>query len=110
MNLLYLNSNKMGEGDPELGEKILMLYLTKLLSNSVKIDAVVCVNSATFLTTTNKESIELLKQFEKQGAVISSCGTCLDFYEIRAQLKVGNVGSMDLVVQLMQQSEKIYRP
>jgi intracellular sulfur oxidation DsrE/DsrF family protein len=110
MNLLYLNSDKMGEGDQELGAKLMISYLTKLISNSVKIDAVFCANSAAYLSTTNTAAIELLKTMEANGAVVSTCGTCLEFFELKDSLKVGEIGSMDLLMTLKQQAQKIYQP
>ena len=37
MNFLYLNSDKMGEGDPELGRKLLLVFLEKLAASDVTI-------------------------------------------------------------------------
>ena len=51
MNFLYLNSDKMGEGDPELGRKLLLVFLEKLAASDVTIDVVGCVNNGIFLTT-----------------------------------------------------------
>ena len=107
MKLLYLNSNKMGEGNPKLGEKLLLVFLEKVY-NTIDIDAIVCVNSAVYLTSSN--AVEIFKKFEVKGVAVSSCGTCLDFYNIREKLQVGNVGSMDLLVNLMNQAEKVITP
>ena len=107
MKVLYLNSNKMGEGDPELGKKLLLIFLEKVY-NTIDIDVIVCVNSAVYLTSSNV--VEILRKFEAKGVTVSSCGTCLDFYSIREKLQVGNVGSMDLLVNLMNQAKKVIRP
>ncbi len=110
MKLLYLNSDKLGQGDRELGEKLLISYLKNLISHNIRIHAVFCVNSAAFLTTVNKEAIDNFKEMNAKGAVISTCGTCLDYYNIKDKLQVGEVGSMGLAIQLMQQADKVYRP
>lgn len=110
MNLLYLNSDQIGEGNPELGSKLMLSYLSKVLSQSVKIDVVFCINSAALLTSKNEQAIELLKTLESKGAVISTCGTCLDFFDLKDQLQVGEVGSMDLLITLKQQAHKIFQP
>ncbi len=109
MKVLYLNSNSMGEGSPELGEKLLNAFIEKVY-NTIEIDVVLCVNSGAYLTTTNNKTVELLKLFEQKGTAISTCGTCLDFYNIRENLQVGNVGSMELLVNIMNKAEKIIRP
>ena len=83
------------------------LFLEKIY-NTIDIDAIVCVNSAVYLTSSN--AVEIFKKFDAKGVAVSSCGTCLDFYNIREKLQVGNVGSMDLLVNLMNQAEKVIRP
>ena len=110
MRLLYLNSDKIGDVNSELGEKLLITFLNKVLSQQIEIDVIFCVNSGALLTSTNNNAVEILKKFEKKGTIISTCGTCLDFYNIREQLKVGDIGSMDLLVKLMSQAENILRP
>ena len=110
MTLLYLNSNKMGEGDSLLGEKLMIVFLEKILLQSIKIDTIICVNSAAYLTTVNDKTVSILSKIEEKGTVISTCGTCLDFFEIRNNLRVGDVGSMDLIVKLKDNASKIINP
>ena len=110
MNLLYLTSDVLGTGNNQLGKKLLINFLQNLLSEFVEIDVVFCVNSAVSLTCENDKAIEILKEFNNRGSVISSCGTCLDFYKLKDKLQVGEIGSMSLLIQLMNNSEKIIRP
>lgn len=107
MRVLLLNSNTVGQGNSELGEKLMVSFLNQIVLNKTKIDAVFCVNSGVLLTTSNLNTIPLLKIIEKQGAVISSCGTCLDFYKLTDKLSIGEVGSMNLYVQLLEKADKI---
>lgn len=110
MNLLYINSNRLGEGKEELGQKLLISYLKSLLANKVKIDTIFCVNSAAFLTSENTESVEIFRKMAENGAIISTCGTCLEYYNLKDKLQIGEVGSMSFAIQMMQQADKIYRP
>jgi hypothetical protein len=48
----------------------------------------------------------LLKEMEKLGVEIYSCGTCLTKYNLEAELKVGHRGTMNIVVEGMQDFEK----
>ena len=110
MKLLYINSDTLGQGDNELGEKLLISYLKNLISNNIQIHAVFCVNSGALLTTVNKEAIEIFKGMNAKGAVISTCGTCLEYYKLKDKLQVGEIGSMSLAIQLLKQADKVYRP
>lgn len=111
MNFLYLNSDKMGEGDSELGRKLLLVFLEKLAASDATIDVVGCVNSAIFLTTTpDGPALESLRQLAAKGARIATCGTCLDHHNRRDLLQIGEVGGMDGTVQLMAAADRVIRP
>jgi len=110
MTFLYLNSNAMGSGDVELGKKLLKIFLEKLAASDIQVDLVGCVNSAIWLTSAGSEVLDSLKQLMDKGARIATCGTCLDHYQLRDQLQIGEIGSMDQTVQIMARADKIIRP
>jgi hypothetical protein len=110
MTFLYLNSDQMGGGDPELGEKLLRIFLEKLAASDVKVDLIGCVNSAIFLTTSAGPALLSLQRLADKGARIATCGTCLDHHQLRDKLLIGEVGTMDQTVAVMDQADKIIRP
>lgn len=111
MNFLYLNSDKMGEGDPELGRKLLLIFLEKLANSDVPVDVVGCVNHGIYLTTTpDGPALESLGKLAARGARIVTCGTCLDYHDRRHLLQIGEVGGMDGTVQMMATAERVIRP
>lgn len=111
MNFLYLNSDKMGEGDPELGRKLLVIFLEKLAASDVQVDVIGCVNNGIFLTTTpDGPALESLRRLEARGARIATCGTCLDHHNRHDLLQIGEVGGMDGTVQLMATADRVIRP
>ncbi len=111
MNFLYLSTDKMGEGDPELGHKLLQVFLEKLAASDVPVDVVGCVNNGIFLTTTpDSPALKSLRKLEARGARIATCGTCLDHHDRGKLLQIGEVGSMDDTVQLMATADRIIRP
>jgi intracellular sulfur oxidation DsrE/DsrF family protein len=110
MTFLYLCSDQLGVGGPELGRKLLGMFLGELARSDAKIDLVGCTNSGIFLTTEGSAVIESLRILEKRGARIATCGTCLDHHRLRDKLIVGQVGTMDQMVQAMSKAEKIIRP
>lgn len=110
MTFLYLNSDKMGQGDPLLGKKLMSIFLGELAKSDAKIDLIGCVNSGINLTTKGSEVLASLKELEKQGANIATCGTCLDFHNKRGDLLIGEIGNMSQTIQIMSQADKIIRP
>jgi hypothetical protein len=111
MNFLYLSSDKMGEGDAELGRKLLLVFLEKLADSDVPVDVVGCVNSGIFLTTTpDGTALASLRKLQERGARIVTCGTCLEHYGRTDELQIGEVGSMEGTVQIMATATRVIRP
>jgi len=110
MTFLYLNSNKMGNGDDKLGEILIESFLEKLSNSDIKIDFIGCVNSGVKLTSQGSPVIDILKKFEEKGAKIASCGTCLDYLKRRDKLQIGEIGTMQQSVELMAKADKIINP
>ncbi|MCA9971316.1 MAG: DsrE family protein [Anaerolineales bacterium] len=111
MNFLYLSSDKMGEGDAELGRKLLLVFLEQLAASDVVVDVVGCVNSGILLTTTpDGPALPSLRALQARGARIATCGTCLDHHGRRALLQIGEVGGMAGTVQLMATADRVIRP
>ena len=110
MTFLYLNSDQMGSGDPELGRELLKIFLEKLAGSNVKVDMIGCVNSGIFLTTEGSPVLDSLKILQEKGAQIATCGTCLDYHQRRDKIVIGEVGSMDQTVEIMATADKIIRP
>lgn len=110
MTFLYLNSDKMGQGEPELGKLLLKSFLAELADSDVRVDVIGCVNSAINLTTKGSDVVDILKKLEQKGARIASCGTCLDFHGKRDQLLIGEIGSMKTTIQVMAGADNVIKP
>jgi len=91
---IFIKDDKVGEG--ELGKILMKGFLKTTLEFKKLPKNIVFVNKGVFLTTKdeNKEIIEILKEFEKRGVKIYSCGLCMNYYNISPEeLKVGEVGN-----------------
>ena len=87
---IFIKDDKVGEG--ELGKILMKGFLKTTLEFKKLPKNIVFVNKGVFLTTKdeNKEIIEILKEFEKRGVKIYSCGLCMNHYNIAPEeLKVG---------------------
>jgi selenium metabolism protein YedF len=105
--LLIVKSNLFGEGEPDLGEKLIISFFKQLLGSGNIPDKIIFMNSGIFLTTENSPIIEILKEFEIKGSKISSCGTCLNYYHRENKLATGTVGNMKDTVDAMQKYDKL---
>jgi selenium metabolism protein YedF len=99
--VVLIKSGLFGEGDQKLGNILMKSFLVSLLESDKKVKALIFMNSGVELTTKNLEAIEVLRSFEKKGTVIYSCGTCLDFYGLKDELKIGLITNMYSSVELL---------
>ena len=91
---VIIAKDTFGEGARELGKLLLRNYLYTLPEMELLPASLLFVNSGVNLTTEGSDVIDILKQFEEKGVEILSCGTCLDFYNLKDKLSVGRVTNM----------------
>jgi selenium metabolism protein YedF len=110
MTFVYLNSDTMGSGDPELGRKLLALFLEKLAASDTRVDVLGCINDAVYLTTEGSPVIDSLRALEAKGTRVVSCGTCLDHLQRRERLCIGEIGTMPQTVELLAAADRVIAP
>lgn len=110
MTVLYLTSDRVGDGEPELGRRLLGLFLDKLVASAVQVDFVVCLNRAVFLTTEAGPPLESLRSLAASGAVVMTCGTCLEHHGRKESLLLGTVAGMQQTVELLASADRVIAP
>ena len=108
--VVVLSADTMGAGDEKLGKKLMKAFIFALTSQDMVPDKVICYNTGAFLTTTDPDTVKDLKALEEAGATVMTCGTCLDFYGLKEQLKVGIVSNMYDIVEAQMRASAIIRP
>jgi len=105
--VVVITSDSLGRGSEELG-KVLMKSYTYALSETTPLPkAVLFMNGGVKLTTEGSEVLENIKKLESAGVKIISCGTCLDFYNLKDKLQAGIVGNMYSIVEEMNSAGKV---
>lgn len=96
--LIIVGSDTMGK-EEALG-KILMkgvfetMKVTKELPHTIFF-----LNTGIMLTTRDNEFIPLMKEFNEMGVEIFTCGTCLKYFNLESELKVGYRGTTNHIVE-----------
>ena len=99
--LLVLKSAGLGEGEPDLSEKLLKNFLLMLLESGQVPARLICMNTGIFLTTEGTPVREIFENLQRQGTVILSCMTCLDYYHRKDKLVVGQPTNMKETVKAL---------
>ena len=108
--VLLFTSDKLGEGEKELGEILMKSFIHVLSENTEIPDTVIFYNSGVKLTANDSPSYENLKILENNGAELLICGTCADYYDIKEKISVGKISNMRVIVQKLQEAKKILKP
>ena len=108
--VVYINSNLLGGGDEDLGSFLMKAFLKTLLNIEKKPDRLILINSGVRLASEGSEVLEPLTKLSEAGTEILSCGTCLEYYELKGKLKVGVVSNMFDIIQSMLEADRLIRP
>lgn len=108
--IVVVSSDRMGSGNDELGKVLMKGFLFAVTQLDVLPEKILFYNGGATLTTEGSDSLEDLKSLEAQGVEILTCGTCLDYYQLKDKLAVGSVTNMYSIVEAMARAANIIRP
>ena len=108
--LAYINSHLLGVGDEALGSILMRAFLRTLLDLEPKPFRLILINNGVRLAPEGSEVLETLQALSDKGVEILSCGTCLDFYELKEKLKVGVVSNMYDIAQSLLEADRLIGP
>lgn len=103
---ILIASNLLGNGDDKLGEILMKAYINSLAESEVLPQNLMFINSGVKLTCEGSDVLESLQAMKEKGVNIFSCGLCLDFYNIKDKIKVGEIGNMYQIIDIMNRSSK----
>jgi selenium metabolism protein YedF len=103
--LLIIGTDTMGKED-ELGKILIKAFFETMKVTKEVPHTIFFLNAGVKLTTINEEIIPILKDIETMGVEIFSCGTCLKYYSLEGELKVGYRGTTNHIVEGMKDFKK----
>ncbi|HYE09566.1 MAG TPA: sulfurtransferase-like selenium metabolism protein YedF, partial [Patescibacteria group bacterium] len=105
--VVVITSDKLGTGEAELGQLLMKTYTYTLNETKPYPKAVIFMNSGVKLVVEGSEALENIQKLAEKNIEIISCGTCLDYYNIKDKLQVGIVGNMYTIVEYMNHAIKV---
>lgn len=108
--VVVLSADTMGTGDEALGKKLMKAFIFALARQDEAPDKVICYNRGAFLTTRDPDTVKDLQALEAAGTAVITCGTCLDYYGLKPELKVGVISNMYDIVEAQLNASRIVRP
>ena len=108
--VVVVSSERMGEGDPQLGTILMKGFLNALNEQPVLPTHVIFYNSGAKLVTHESGVISSLRALEESGVEILVCGACVDFYDLKSRLAVGSISNMFTITETMAKTGHIVKP
>ncbi|HSR37238.1 MAG TPA: sulfurtransferase-like selenium metabolism protein YedF [Desulfurivibrionaceae bacterium] len=109
--LVYvIPSDAMGHGDDNLGRVLLRAFIKTIDEMRPLPDAIYFYNTGVKVTASDSDLIPPLKVLEAQGVAIFSCGTCLDFFNLKNELRVGTITNMYEIMTAMSNAARVLSP
>lgn len=104
--VILVKSDVFGQGNDELGAVLTKSFFYALTEISSEVQTLIFMNGGVHLTTDGSPILEHLEYLEQNGVQILSCGTCLDFFSKKDQLKVGQVTNMYTATEILCKAPK----
>jgi selenium metabolism protein YedF len=108
--VVYISSCSMGRGDEDLGTKLMRGFLRTWIDSRPMPWRMIFINSGVRLTTVDEEAVEAVSLLEEKGVEILSCGTCLDHFGLKDELRSGRVTNMYEVIDSLNAASKVISP
>lgn len=104
---IFVHSESLGRGDEELGIRLTRMFLYSLGQMEVKPAAIVLMNGGVKLAIEGSDAVQNLQALVDAGVRVYACGTCLDYFGVKEQLAVGEVGNMSTTAELFMQHDVV---
>lgn len=104
--LLVISSDVIGK-EEEIGIVLMKGFFETMKVTKEIPHTIFFLNAGVKLTTINEEIINILKEISLMGAEIYSCGTCLKYYDLESELKVGHRGTTNHIVEGFKDFKKV---
>ncbi|MCI5161823.1 MAG: sulfurtransferase-like selenium metabolism protein YedF [Candidatus Electrothrix sp. AX5] len=109
--LVYvISSASMGQGSDDLGWALLQTYVQTIHKITPLPEKILLYNEGVRLVAEESGALKALEQLQEQGVEVLACGTCLNFYELAAALRVGRITDMYEIMSTVNNAAKVVSP
>mgnify|MGYP000890488531 FL=1 len=105
--VVFIGKEYIGDGDQELGKNLMRMFLYTLTESADLPTHILFMNGGVKLAVLDEQAVDHLKTLKEKGVEIIVCGTCLNFYKIAEELKVGQISNMYEIIEEMKKCAKV---
>ena len=105
---VFIGRDQIGGGSEELGRNLMKMFLYTLAQSDVPPACLLFMNAGVTLPAGEEAQVlESLRALLDKGCEIQVCGTCLNYYGLTEQLKVGTVSNMYDIADKLLRSPRV---
>ncbi len=105
--VILVTNSGLGNGEKGLREKMMGVFLRTLDTFPQLPGKILFYTEGVKLVVEGSPVIGELRALEEKGVPLIACGTCLDYFGLKDQVVVGEVGGMASILDAMMQAEKV---
>jgi hypothetical protein len=105
--VILFTRNGLGSAPPDLPTKLVVKFLELTLISGDLPAKIIFYTEGVKLCCDGSPALDQLKQFEEKGVELVLCSTCLDFFGLSDQVKVGIVGGMGDILTALQLAPRV---
>ena len=105
--VVAIGHDAMGGPGEELGKTLMKSFIYSLTEQDAPPEQILFYNGGVHLTTEGSGALDDLKTLADRGTGISSCGACLNYFQLSDKLAIGNVTNMYAIVSVMAGAKKL---
>ncbi len=105
--VFLIQSEGLGRGDDRLGLMLMANFLRLLGESREKPAKLIFWNGGVRLVCEGSQVLDHLKRLEEQGVEILACTTCLEYYDLLNNQKVGTSTTMVKSIQSLMSSQVV---
>ncbi len=108
--VVCIKSERMGDGDPELGKVLIETFLENLKLQPLLPTHILLYNGGVNLATRQSPVSGALTELEELGTRIMLCGTCVDHYDVQYDITVGMISNMVTLTETLASAGHVVYP
>jgi len=105
--LYVITAEEVGRGNALLGRALLKTFLYALAETGERDNHIAFLHGGAPLTCLDSPLLPSLQRLKSLGWSIATCGACLDFYELKDKLTIGEITNMYSIVELIRTAHKV---
>lgn len=105
--IVVFNSYGMGSAEPELSQLLAANYLKLMVDEKQLPAAILFYAEGVKLCCEDSFAKESLQKLEDKGVKLVACTTCLNYYNLKDKMIVGNMGTMADIQMYQVHADKV---